>query len=452
MARKTCFLVMPFREKPTGLKTDKGPEKVDFDRLFRLALEPALDALGYDVDRADQDTGSLIIKEMIERLAYADLVVADMSIPNGNVYYEVGIRHACRDRGCVMIAADWSSQLFDIDQMRGVVYPLSDGAVSREAADAVRDELIQGIPALAEGISPFFDTVKHTPVDPESFAGLEVMREHTRKIDELRGRFHAIDEFPPERAEAETLKLRDDLAEMGEVPDYILKDLIPILRDNAGWETVVNYIDSLDGVLRDDRWVQEQRLLALSDSGDIEQSIGALEQLIERHGKTAERCGLLGGRQKRLWRQYRNEGNQKMARKKLASAISAYEDGMRADLNDYYPSSNLPSLLRARGRSSDIERARFISALVVEQVERLLKENDKDEWARPTLLGAAFDAGDVDKAEELADRIEDEGPVRWKLKSTLSDLRDRARLTESAGTRETLEVVVDRLQELVRLR
>ena len=55
---------------------------------------------------------------MVERLAYADLVVADMSIPNGNVYYEVGIRHACRDRGCVIIAADWSSQLFDVDQMQ----------------------------------------------------------------------------------------------------------------------------------------------------------------------------------------------------------------------------------------------------------------------------------------------------------------------------------------------
>ena len=449
MAQKTCFLVMPFREKPTGLKANKGPEKVDFDRLFRMALEPALNALGYDVDRADQDTGSLIIKEMIERLAYADLIVADMSIPNGNVYYEVGIRHACRDRGCVMIAADWSSQLFDVDQMRRVVYPLSDGTVGQDAADAVRKALIQGIPALAEGISPFFDTVKHTPVDPESFAGLEVMREHTRKIDELRGRFHAIDEFPPEKAEAEALKLRDDLAGMGEVPDYILKDLIPILRDNAGWEAVVNYIDSLDGVLRDDRWVQEQRLLALSDSGDIEQSVGALEQLIERHGKTAERCGLLGGRQKRLWRKYREEGNQKTARKKLVSAINAYEAGMQADLNDYYPSSNLPSLLRARGRPLDIERARFISALVVEQVERSLNENDKDEWARPTLLGAAFDAGDVDKAEELADRIEDEGPVRWKLESTLSDLRDRARLAEDAQTREALEAVVERLQELV---
>ena len=93
--------------------------------------------------------------------------------------------------------------------------------------------------------------------------------------------------------------------------------------------------------------------------------------------------------------------------------------------DDYYPSSNLPSRLQVRGRPSDIERDRFICALVAEQVERSLEENDRDEWARPTLLGAALDAGDVDKAEELADRIEDEDLIRWKLEYTLSDLRDR---------------------------
>ncbi len=193
MARKTCFLVMPFRVKPTGLKADQGPGTVDFDRLFRLALEPALHELGYEVERADQDAGSLIIKEMIERLAYSDLVVADVSIPNGNVYYEVGIRHACRDRGCVMVSADWSAQLFDVDQMRRVVYPLSDGEVGDETAKKAKAALIKGIPGLATGMSPFFDTVKHKPVDPEGFEGLEVFREHTRRINLLLGRFQAID-------------------------------------------------------------------------------------------------------------------------------------------------------------------------------------------------------------------------------------------------------------------
>lgn len=259
----------------------------------------------------------------------------------------------------------------------------------------------------------------------------------------------SIDEFDSEKAEAETLKLRDDLATLGEVPDSIRKDFLPILRDNASWEEVVTYIDSFDGPLRDNRWVQEQRLLALSNSGNLEQAIGAIEQLLERHGKTAERCGLLGGRKKRLWRHYRDEGNEKMAKRKLAEAIAAYEDGMRADLNNYYPSSNLPSLLLARGRRSDIERARFISALVVEQVERSLKFNDNDEWARPTLLGAAFEAGDVDKAEELVDRVEGEGAVKWKLEATIEDLRDLAKRPDNPETSEALQAVVDRLEELV---
>jgi hypothetical protein len=60
------------------------------------------------------DTGGLIVGQMLERLYFADLVLADMTIPNGNVYYEVGIRHAAQKTGCVLLAADWSKQLFDV--------------------------------------------------------------------------------------------------------------------------------------------------------------------------------------------------------------------------------------------------------------------------------------------------------------------------------------------------
>ena len=58
-----------------------------------------IQTLGYEPVRADQDTGSMIITQMIERLYFADLVLADMTIPNGNVYYEVGIRHAAKENG-----------------------------------------------------------------------------------------------------------------------------------------------------------------------------------------------------------------------------------------------------------------------------------------------------------------------------------------------------------------
>ncbi len=69
----------------------------------------------------------MIITQMIERLYFADLVLADMTIPNGNVYYEVGIRHAAKEIGCVLLAADWSKQLFDVAQMRTMRYPLAEG-------------------------------------------------------------------------------------------------------------------------------------------------------------------------------------------------------------------------------------------------------------------------------------------------------------------------------------
>ena len=85
MAQQICFMVMPFGVKPTGLAPGQGPTKVDFDSLWQNALKPLIKDLGYTPFRADADTGALIINEMIERLAYSDIVVADISIPNANV-------------------------------------------------------------------------------------------------------------------------------------------------------------------------------------------------------------------------------------------------------------------------------------------------------------------------------------------------------------------------------
>jgi hypothetical protein len=38
-------------------------------------------------------------------------------------------RHAAQEKGCVLLAADWSKQLFDVAQMRTVRYPLPKGDI-----------------------------------------------------------------------------------------------------------------------------------------------------------------------------------------------------------------------------------------------------------------------------------------------------------------------------------
>lgn len=119
---------------------------------------------------------------------------------------------------------------------------------------------------------------------------------------------------------------------------------------------------------------------------------------------------------------------------------------MELDLNEYYCSSNLPRLYKARKRKGDDERARSVSTLVVAACERARKRGLADEWLRPTLLGAAFDAGDYDKAEELAEDIVSEGAARWKLESTLSDLESSVVLVGDKDGRDRLGAVLERIK------
>ena len=73
-------MVMPFGTKETRAKPP-APIKLNFNSLWEKAISPALEELGYQPVRADQDLGALIIQEMLERLYFSDLVVADLTIP-----------------------------------------------------------------------------------------------------------------------------------------------------------------------------------------------------------------------------------------------------------------------------------------------------------------------------------------------------------------------------------
>src|SRR5262249_45702680 len=161
-------------KKKTDAPVGQGLAEIDFDALWDRAFKPAIEKLGYDAVRADQEVGSLIINEMLERLYFSDLVLADMTIPNGNVYYEVGVRHACRDIGCVLLAADWSKQLFDVAQMRTVRYPLATMPISDTAALHIQDVLVASIHPMVAGLSPLYTVLPGFPtaVDTQRATGM----------------------------------------------------------------------------------------------------------------------------------------------------------------------------------------------------------------------------------------------------------------------------------------
>ncbi len=90
------FIVRPF-----GIKNG-----IDFDRIETDLIRPAVEQAGL----TGGTTGEFIQQgnirtDMFEQLLIADLVIADISIHNANVFYELGIRHGMRDKRTFLIKA-----------------------------------------------------------------------------------------------------------------------------------------------------------------------------------------------------------------------------------------------------------------------------------------------------------------------------------------------------------
>src|SRR5512144_2487206 len=123
LQRPRAFIVSPFGVKP-GL--DGTP--IDFDSVFAELTKPALIDAGVEPFRADleQQAGS-IHSDMFQELLLADLVVADLSIDNANAWYELGVRHALRARGVVLMFSGRDYLPFDVGPERALRYRLNGG-------------------------------------------------------------------------------------------------------------------------------------------------------------------------------------------------------------------------------------------------------------------------------------------------------------------------------------
>ena len=121
--QKRAFIIRPF-----GTKKD-----IDFDRIERELIAPALAQAGVDGRTTLDILGPGNIRvDMFQRLLTADLVVADLSIHNANVFYELGIRHALRDKRTLLVRCQADDFPFDLQTDRYFVYEKENPARSLE--------------------------------------------------------------------------------------------------------------------------------------------------------------------------------------------------------------------------------------------------------------------------------------------------------------------------------
>jgi len=224
--------------------------------------------------------------------------------------------------------------------------------------------------------------------------------------------------------------------------------LLLLIRDYAEWSDLVTLLDRLPDSVRELPLVREQRALAISKKGSDPDAIAALTTLIQDAGDSAERRGLLGGRYKAMYRTAIDEGHEAEAKQYLTKAIENYTTGMYLDLNEFYCSSNLPRLLRTRGRQSDAKLATTATEVTRAACERRERIDPDDVWLGQTLLGQAADAADLEKATELVERIEGNTAPPWQLDTTNIDLQMSIGLIKDDTVRAEFRALVERLRAI----
>jgi hypothetical protein len=358
MQVRRAFIVRPF-------STQEG---IDFDRVERELLSPALAACGIEGRTTGEITRQGNIREdMFRLLVISDVVIADVSIHNANVFYELGIRHGLCERHTLLIRAKDTKHKypFDLQTDRYFLYD-----ATNPAADL--DALIRALKStLAEAAkdSPVFQLLpKLKPHDryalmvvPWDFQEDVARARQARRAGDLRllaeeahgfewgsGGLRLVGEaqfqisaFAGAKETFETLRRlnADDFQ-----ANYRLGTVYQKLASTAlGADTKMDYITASEQAIR--------RALQRTEVANGDESMPAAA---ERRSYRAEGQSLLGSNAKTRWLEDWSHLSKEARRAKalqsphLGNSIKYYLDGYTEDLDSYYAGINVLALLKVQ--------------------------------------------------------------------------------------------------------
>jgi tetratricopeptide (TPR) repeat protein len=386
-----AFIAMPFGSKPGH---DGRP--IDFNRVYAEYIRPALEAAGLEVFRADEETRAGDIRtDMFQELLVADLVVADLTLDNANVWYELGVRHALRARGVVLVQGPRPNQPFDIYTDRKLSYSLVDGAPDPVKLPAERDALT----AMARASMATSTRRKVSPVF-QLIPNLE-QPEWRRLLLAERNEFSDAYDRWSSRMEVARQKNRpgDILVLADETP---MRALHIEARRGAGnallklqqYALALEQFELALDIDADDKASREKRSLCLGRLGRFEEARECVRQLTDDHPRDAESWALAGRVEKECWMaRWRRPGltpaeMQTLAREEnaaLGEAIDPYYRAFVSDPTHHYSGINALTLQLLRRHCGGDDHQRVIDNLVggVLWASLTAQERDhKDYWAR----------------------------------------------------------------------
>jgi len=132
---KTCFIISSIGSEGSDTRT-KSNEKLDF--LFK----PVLDELNYKCIRADgEDIPGSISRQIIQRLIDSEMVIADISDNNPNVFYELAVRNAV-NKPLIVIKSPQQKPPFDILDTRAIDVDMTVPRIWQKAKEKLKKQIV----------------------------------------------------------------------------------------------------------------------------------------------------------------------------------------------------------------------------------------------------------------------------------------------------------------------
>ncbi len=178
--QKTCFVIMAIGDQEfNGVKVSRETLKSKYDDLIKEAIFRCRPDL--EIVRADEvAVPGTMTTDIITRIMHSDYVIADVTYPNPNVFYELGLRHACKPGTIILKEKNGPSVPFDIAHLRYVDY----------------ENTTAGLKDLSGKLAQYFEHFDRNPLKPDN---------HLLELAKLTGyqfQDYSKDEEPPLEVQA----------------------------------------------------------------------------------------------------------------------------------------------------------------------------------------------------------------------------------------------------------
>jgi tetratricopeptide (TPR) repeat protein len=377
-------------------RRDRTSSRIDFDQLYRQLICPAVKAAGLEPIRADQELqGGIFHKTMFERLADCTYAVADLSLANPNVFYELGIRHALRPWTTVLMFQAGLTLPLDVALGAAMTYPEDVLEDSHHLATS-REVLTARLQAAEEHRtdSPVFQLVTGLPTREVDHRRADVLLEAATRENDAAQRVVLAERQGPDALTA----LRRELGDVRNAPAEVVSALLMSFRAQEQFAEMIELIAAADPDFAEVWVVREQLALALARVGQFERAFDLLRQLISTR-PNSESYGLLGGAYRRqadaLERQGAPIARVRGARQR---AIQAYRSGFECDWRDPYPGINAVMLAAQQDLPATLDDP-FLAA-VEYAVSRRIAADEPEYWDYACAVQLAVVTGRTKEAEE----------------------------------------------------